>query len=531
MLLLVLEARVSMKRLGAISGALLLCGAAWSADYLQEGGDIGRTGWLKSDKSFNVNNVRNMKLLWKAKLDSTPREMHNLFPPLIASNVETGAGKKEILVVAGISDDLFGLDAATGAQIWHKHFDNEWAPGGRGASGGTLCPGGQLAVPTMAPSGAGKFTVYAVSWDGRIWQLNAADGAEVAKPEKFIPPNGKPYALNYFNGAIYASTAQGCGGVAHMFVEFVLKTRRTSIFLPSGGGLWGRRGVAMAPDGSVYMGTGDGQWDPENGHFGNGLVAVKPDETGELKLSGYYGPSNADWLWKRDLDINVSPMSFDYKGRHFVAGTGKECRVWLLDRDVFGGEDHRTPLYRTPLICNDIAHYSAFGVWGAMSFWEDAQGQGWLAVPFYGPVSRNFHAANEISRPKRGGVATFRVEEKSGKWQLTPVWLSSDIGPGEEAMETNGVLFTYVSGEDTRVTREDRAWDEPPPTVTGPSGSRIAESTHGALYALDAATGRELWSSGDQITSWNHFSGISAANGKVYFPAYDGTLYCFGVSK
>ena len=104
------------------------------------------------------------------------------------------------------------------------------------------------------------------------------------------------------------------------------------------------------------MGTGDGQFDPENGRFGNGLVAVKPDETGELKLAGYYGPSNADWLWKRDLDINVSPMSFDYKGKHFVAGTSKECRVWLLDRDEFGGEDHRTPLDRTPLICNDTAH-------------------------------------------------------------------------------------------------------------------------------------------------------------------------------
>ena len=517
-------------KLSLLCGVVLSCAVGWSADYLMEGGDSGRTGWLKGDKSFTVDNVRGMKLLWKTKLDSQPREMHNLFPPLIANGVDTKAGKKELLVVAGISDDIFAVDALTGTQLWRKHFDNTWAPDGNGRSGGTLCPGGQLAVPVMGMTAPGKYTIYAVSWDGRLWQLNAADGTEVAPPEKFSPPNGKPYALNLQRGTVYASTAQGCGGVTHMFLSFDLKTKRTSNFLPSGGGLWGRRGVAMSPDGTVYMGTGDGPFDPENGHLGNGLVAVKADETGELKLTGYYGPSNAEWLWKRDLDINVSPMSFDHKGRHFVAGTSKECRVWLLDRDEFGGDDHRTPLFRTPLICNDIANYAAQGVWGAMAFWEDAKGDGWLAVPFYGPVSTHLHAPIELSRPALGGVATFRLEQKAGKWQLTPAWISKDIGPGEEAIQANGVLFTYVAGEDVRVTFPDRAWDEPALSYTG-SGRRIAGSTHATVYALDAATGKELWSSGDTITSWNHFSGISGANGKVYMQTFDGMLYCFGVGK
>jgi outer membrane protein assembly factor BamB len=266
--------------------------------------------------------------------------MHNLFPPLIAIGVNTAGGKKEILVVAGTSDDIFAVDAVTGSQHWKKHFSNTWAPEG-GRSGGTLCPGGQTAVPVIGKAGPGKYTVYAVSWDGRLWQLNAADGAEAAPPEKFVLPNGKPYALNLQNDVVYTSTAQGCGGVMHMFLAFDLKTKRTTTFLPSGGGLWGRRGVAMSPDGTIYMGTGDGQFDPENGHLGNGLVSVRKNEEGELKLTGYYGPSNADWLWKKDLDTNVSPMSFDHKGRHFVAGTRVPRR--LLDRDDFGGDDHRTP--------------------------------------------------------------------------------------------------------------------------------------------------------------------------------------------
>jgi outer membrane protein assembly factor BamB len=51
------------------------------------------------------------------------------------------------------------------------------------------------------------------------------------------------------------------------------------------------------------------------------------------------------------------------------------------------------------------------------------------------------------------------------------------------------------------------------------------------LYALDGQTGKELWSSGNQIESWNHFSGLTVANGRAYIATFDGVLYCFGVAK
>ena len=35
-----------------------------------------------------------MKLLWKMKLDNQPRQMHSLFPPLIAGNVTTSVGNQ-----------------------------------------------------------------------------------------------------------------------------------------------------------------------------------------------------------------------------------------------------------------------------------------------------------------------------------------------------------------------------------------------------------------------------------------------------
>jgi len=44
-----------------------------ASDYLTHGGDPGRTGWMKDEKTFTTTNVRNMKLLWKVKLDAKPR--------------------------------------------------------------------------------------------------------------------------------------------------------------------------------------------------------------------------------------------------------------------------------------------------------------------------------------------------------------------------------------------------------------------------------------------------------------------------
>ena len=50
---------------------------------------------------------------------------------------------------------------------------------------------------TIGPGDApGKYIIYAASWDGRLHMLNAADGEALAQPAKFMPPNGKPYAMN-----------------------------------------------------------------------------------------------------------------------------------------------------------------------------------------------------------------------------------------------------------------------------------------------------------------------------------------------
>ena len=76
-------------------GAIVAYGAAatWIAapgaqtqktDWLTDGGDPQRTAWQRNETILTKDNVKDMRLLWKIKLDNQPRQMHNLFPPLIA---------------------------------------------------------------------------------------------------------------------------------------------------------------------------------------------------------------------------------------------------------------------------------------------------------------------------------------------------------------------------------------------------------------------------------------------------------------
>ena len=228
------------------------------ANWLTDGGDSQRTSWQRNEKLIGKPTAKDIKLLWTLQTDNQPRQLHNLFAPLIVSDVATAAGPREIAILAGVSDNIYGIDVEKGTQIWKRHFDSTFTEptGGRGY--GPLCPGGLTATPVVAPLDApGKYKVYAISWDGRLRQLDAATGEDLAPAEPFLPPNGKPYALNLVNNVLYTTTAQGCGGNPNQFYGYDLATKKVGSFGPGSGGLWPRLGPSVGKDGTVYAGSGD----------------------------------------------------------------------------------------------------------------------------------------------------------------------------------------------------------------------------------------------------------------------------------
>lgn len=506
---------------------LVACSVGLGADWLTDGGNPERTAWQKDETIFTLENVHQTKLLWKIKLDNEPRQLHALLPALIAERVRTPDGSKEIVLVAGVSDNLFAIDAENGSLLWSKQFDSNWQPSRAGREPYLLCPGGMTATPVIGPGAQpGDYTIYAASWDGRLRRLNLAGGEDLVPPAKFMPPNGKPYALNLFGNVIYTHTAQFCGGNPNMGYVYDLNTEKVGSWGPAGGGMWGRTGPAISSQKVMYTGTGDGLWDPENGVFGNGIIGLQMDpDTGSLELYDYYGPSNAEWLFKRDLDMQVTPAIFYYEGRELMVDAGKECRIYLMDLESIGGDDHRTPLYRSPLVCNEEVNFASAGVWGAMASWEDSDGTVWVLAPIWGPKHSQFHAPIEHGEITDGAIVAFKVEESEdgGLW-LAPAWISRDMNRAEPPVIANGIVFAYGNGEDTHQAMPDVG-------LTNTAEERKAGSTHAVLYAFDARTGKELWSSGDEIASWNHWGGLSIANGRVYIGTFDGYVYSFGIER
>src|SRR5262245_51068030 len=108
------------------------CIAAWSAhgltdgkpaDWLTDGGDQQRTAWQRDERILTTANAKDMKLLWKIKLDNQPREMHNLLPALVVGRVSTANGPKQIVIVTGVSDNIYAIDADKGELLWKHHSE------------------------------------------------------------------------------------------------------------------------------------------------------------------------------------------------------------------------------------------------------------------------------------------------------------------------------------------------------------------------------------------------------------------------
>jgi outer membrane protein assembly factor BamB len=233
--------------------------------------------------------------------------------------------------------------------------------------------------------------------------------------------------------------------------------------------------------------------DPAANKWANTLLALAPND---LKLQGHFTISNSDLKtgWSPAM-----PVVFDYAGRDFVATAGSDGRIYLLDPASIGGDDHKTALHQTVRIASENG-----GIWGGLSTWQDADGTRWLAAPIWGPVSEELKPLATNGPTPHGAIVAFKVQEQSGAMVLTPTWVSRDLNSPVPPVITAGVVFALSTG-----------------------GGQTNERA--TLYALDGITGKELYATGDQVGAPGSLTGLTVANGRVYFTTIDGTLYAFGI--
>jgi outer membrane protein assembly factor BamB len=491
------------------------------AEWLTSSGNAARDAWQRVESKISPANVGKLQLLWKVKVPTKPMGMLTFREPLIVTGVKTAEGTRTLAILAGAINDVYAIDAENGKIVWQSKLKWESEkPQEQGEGSGFICTNAMSATPVVSPIDARIRRLYLLASDGYLHTLDLYTGADADAPIQVLPmPYGKPYGLNLVNDVIYTVTGQGCGGVPNALYALNLKNKKLAVSAPPQAGLWGTAGPAVGTDGTIYFESGDGPYDESTGKLSTSVEAFT-FANDQLTLKDYYTPSNHVWLSRRDLDMNVTPLVFPQEGRDLVVASGKEGRYFLMDSKSLGGADHMTPLFRSELISNKNVNFQTEGTWGSLASWMGKDGSRWVlgttggetAVPFpksYGPTPN-------------GGIVALKLNSQNGKLQLDPAWQSRNMMTAEPPVIMNGVVFVLAAGEYTGQAND---------AVGGlfSADERIQRSVPAKLYALDAGTGKELFSSGDQVTSFLHQAGLSVAGDKVIFGTFDGTIYCFGL--
>jgi hypothetical protein len=500
-----------------VSFLFIVQGATAQSEWLTWGHDPERTGSNPDERILNKDNVSQLEVKWTAQISTSPKDyvLSTMTAPVVAT-MNTPQGPTSRVFVVGSDNTVFALDAATGNLIWQKANTN---PIKEPQKGDYRCPNTQNATPVIDKDAG---IIYVSTSDGMLRGFSLLDGEDRIPPIKFTDPFARNWSLNLIDGVIYSPTARGCLNMQSHFTALDLNDPirhaleyYTNIGITSGA--WGRGGVVRGPKGILAQ-TADGPYDPGSGKFGNSVVALTAKN---FRLQNSFTPPNWEYLNKADLDLGSgNPVVFPFQKWTLAAVVGKESVIYLLDANNPGGTDHHSALYTSARWGNDEAKLHDRGIWG-ISTWQDPQGRRWLYVPMLGPPAKTAPAfPQSYGGADQGSTMAFevRLDAAADKPTLVPVWISREMHAPEPPTIANGVVFVLLSG---KTSDESRGAIKPTAGV----------DTNAVLYALDAETGRELYSSKKMITSFTHFNEPVVAGGQVYVCTWDGKIYAFGLRK
>jgi outer membrane protein assembly factor BamB len=531
-----------------LAALVLMCGF-WRAAHAQGRGgaswattsaDAQRTASVRTDPRISKSSVQKpgFQLLWKSKLDNQPRQLHSLTQPMLLPNIISYKGFKALAFVGGSSDNVYSIDYDLNRLFWKRHLN---APPPQ--DGSPACPGALTTItrstpmapfpaatpappapPPVAPSGSSPgrgrgappapvgfggggrgadMNVYAVSSNGMVHTLNPQTGDDLSPPLAFLPPNAKAIGSIVVDATLYAATADNCGGAANgvWAIDLGSDAKTVSTWETRGGSVAGTAGPTFATNGTISVATDDGEYSSST--YSDAVVTLDPRT---LTLKGWFTPGRTAFT--------ASPVAFRFHGSDLIVAANSDGRLYVLDAASPGGVDHRTPLSRTPPYARPaVAGFAA----GALTSSEDADGTRWVLAPMAGPIHEDTTFPSANGPVTSGAIVAYKVVEQNGTSTLQPAWVSRDMISPLPAAIVNGVIFALSSGE-------YRGAD---PQMSGTRRAQLSKPA--ILYALDAATGRELWTSGTAITSFVHAVGPSAGDGQVYVVTYDGTVYAFGI--
>ncbi len=511
-------------------------------DWLSYNYDRERTGWNRGETTLTKKTVGKLRPLWNTHLTTAAPQallLSTLTAPVVAAGVTTPSGTKDLVFSISIEDTLSALDASSGQIVWQKHFANPLAPL-RPAS--ISCSNTEQATPVIDKA---KGAIYFTTNDGKLRGAKLSDGSEALAPTDMVQPFSRNWSLNLVDNVVYTTAARGCGGSAAQPTEFgtvaavdISDPARPALsrFYTGKGrpaGPWGATGVAWGPQGA-YVTTADGPNNPGSGIYGDMVLAVRPHAWG---LNDSFTPTHWKYVNARDLDFGSGgPLLFTLGKRNIVATASKESVIYLLDADNLGGVDHMTALYQSPRWANDIQDFQNRGVWGSLATAVNDKGERWLYTPMWGPPAKaGPQFPMSYGDAPNGSIMAFKVVDEAGKPVLQPQWMSRDLNLASPPVVANGVVYVLQTAESAV---------QVPKAIFNADGSRkpgfdpsqtaidrimVPHSTM-TLFAFDADTGKELWSSRKAMDGNTvHFTQPVVALGKLFAVDHAGHLWAFGL--
>jgi hypothetical protein len=517
------EKRLLRMAVGLCCVCAFLCGTILAQDedpnWRLTGADAGQSGSKKGEAALTPESITaNFKFLWKIKLGEPSNSARSFSEPLLAGRQINGQGFKDIVYWSS-ADTLYAVDYELGSLIWKKQFDvlTKPAPGCGASSLGIVMeppivinfrarrrPPGTPRPPDpptakaserrlgVSPGGGyfGFKGIYVLTPDGMLHEQVMTTGTDFAPPVKFLPaPDGGPFGLNFTNKTIYTAVGRDCSGMPNGLWAIDLSSADYSVasYATQNVRPLSVTGPVVTPDGTAIVVTGAGTADPNAGVYAGSVVSVGKD----MKVRDWYTPDGGIGSYEA-----VSPATFTYKDRQLVVAPGKDGSLVLLDAASLGGADHHTPLFETAPTAKPGEKHG----WDGFASWQDKDGTAWVFASFSTGITLS---EGTLKPTPHGGVVAFKLVDANGKFALNPVWVSEDMVNPAPPRVANGIVIALAGGD---------------------------TSTHAKLYALNGATGAELFSSKDQISTYTQLSGVSISDAHAFFTDHDNVLYSFGIA-
>jgi outer membrane protein assembly factor BamB len=261
------------------------------------------------------------------------------------------------LLVATEDNNVYALDAITGAQIWRRSLGR---PVPRSALRcGNINPLGVTGTPVIdeataavyldaaiAETSGPRHRIFALSLkDGTPlpgWPIDVADALRTTLPAFNTRDQNQRGALTILDGILYVPFGGhfgDCGDYRGWVVGVSLQEPRKVISWSTrarGGGIWAPGGISAVGH-SLFVATGN-TFGASNWSDGEGVFRLAPDLHRSSDKRDFFAPPDWRALDERDLDLGgTAPLPFSVGNQALILALGKDGRAYLLDQNNLGG--------------------------------------------------------------------------------------------------------------------------------------------------------------------------------------------------